>query len=369
MAKMKQNSSVGREQRGETFHLGYQPALDGFRGVAILLVVLDHLGFLGAQAGFVGVDIFFVLSGFLITSLLIAEWQQFQTISFKSFYWRRALRLLPALITMLTVFLIYLCFVSPLKMVVQNLRYALEALFYFTNWATIMTLGERANHLFNHTWSLSIEEQFYLIWPAVLFFSLRFTRTKTSLLWLVLLGALLSDLVRIIFVTMDVTNFWRYYCGLDTRADSLLIGCFAGAAISFRLLPRRRWLEIIFKISAAISVVALIFFARQEQELHSAWMYCAGWFLISVCAAAIIVQVVFVKNLLNLCLESSPLVYVGKISYGLYLWHYPTFYIIKSFHRPHWQCAAVPIVAALTLISYYFIELPFLRRKKQFEKV
>jgi peptidoglycan/LPS O-acetylase OafA/YrhL len=197
--------------------------------VAILLVVLAHLEIIQVQFAIIGVDIFFVLSGFLITSLLIAEWDQSKDISLKSFYWRRALRLLPALIAMLTVCIIYICLTSPWKIVVKNLVYALRALFYCTNWALISHLGERSNHLLSHTWSLSIEEQFYFIWPAILFFLLRKVKSMTSLLWFVLLAALLSGLVRIVLVVLDVTNFYRYYCGLDTR---LIRSCLALALAS-----------------------------------------------------------------------------------------------------------------------------------------
>ena len=217
------------EPRPACFRLGHRPGLDGIRGVAILLVVLAHLEIIQVQFAIIGVDIFFVLSGFLITSLLIAEWDQSKDISLKSFYWRRALRLLPALIAMLTVCIIYICLTSPWKIVVKNLVYALRALFYCTNWALISHLGERSNHLLSHTWSLSIEEQFYFIWPAILFFLLRKVKSMTSLLWFVLLAALLSGLVRIVLVVLDVTNFYRYYCGLDTR---LIRSCLALALAS-----------------------------------------------------------------------------------------------------------------------------------------
>jgi peptidoglycan/LPS O-acetylase OafA/YrhL len=299
--------------RPESFHLGYRPGLDGLRGVAILLVLLAHLDILRDQFGVTGVDIFFVLSGFLITSLLIAEWNQSKDISLKSFYCRRALRLLPALIAMLIVCIIYIYLTSPWKIVAKNLVYALRALFYCTNWALVFHLGERSNHLFGHTWSLSIEEQFYIIWPAILFFLLRITKSKTSLLWFVLLAALLSGFVRIVLVMFDETSWWRYYCGLDTRADSLLLGCCAGIIVSWNLLPHRRWIETIFKVAAVISVFGL--YRLTLRDLHDPWMYCVGWFLISVFAAVIIIQLVITpKSILHWVLESQPLVYIGEIS-------------------------------------------------------
>jgi peptidoglycan/LPS O-acetylase OafA/YrhL len=177
-----QSSAIAKEEpQPGSFHLGHRPGLDGLRGVAILLVVLVHLDILEAQFGVIGVDIFFVLSGFLITSILIAEWDQSKDISLKSFYWRRALRLLPALLALVIVCVTYTCLTSPWKKVGQTLGYALQALFYLTNWAMISNLGERANHFFNHTWSLSIEEQFYFIWPVILFCLLRKIKSRTSL--------------------------------------------------------------------------------------------------------------------------------------------------------------------------------------------
>ena len=356
--------------RPERFHLGYRPALDGLRGVAILLVLLDHLDILRDQYGCIGVDIFFVLSGFLITSLLIAEWNQSKDISLKSFYWRRALRLLPALIAMLIVCIIFICLTSPWKIVVKNLVYALRTLFYCTNWALIFHLGERSNHLFGHTWSLSIEEQFYIIWPAILFFCCRIIKSKTSLLWFVLLAALFSGFDRIVLVTLDEpsSTWWRLYCGLDTRADSLLLGCCAGIIVSWNLLPPRRWIENVFKVAAVISAFGL--YRLSLHYLYDPWMYCVGWFLISVFAAVIIIQLVITpKSILHWVLESQPLVYIGKISYGLYLWHSPIFRILRDFHWSQWRYAAVLTTIAVTLASYYLIERPCLRLKKRFEKV
>jgi peptidoglycan/LPS O-acetylase OafA/YrhL len=354
--------------RPQDFHLGHRPSLDGVRGVAILLVVLVHLDILQAQFGFIGVDIFFVLSGFLITSILIAEWEQSKDISMQSFYWRRALRLLPALVAMIIVFILYLSLSSPWKIVARNLVYALRASFYCTNWAMISNLGERSNHLFNHTWSLSIEEQFYFIWPAILFILLPRTKSRTSLLWFVLLATFLSCVVRIVLVTLGETSFWRFYCGLDTRADSLLLGCCAGIVVSCNLLQNRHWIKILFRVAAAISVLGLCWLSGRY--IYDPFMYCVGWLLTSLFAAVIILQLVSSSNsILHRVLETRALVYIGQISYGLYLWHHPIFYVLKGLHLSDWRYAAVLITGAVTLASYYLIERPCLRLKKRFEKV
>src|ERR1051325_9449434 len=153
------------------FHLGYRRNLDGVRGLAILLVLINHSTLLGDGFGFVGVNTFFVLSGFLITCLLTEEYEKSGRISLRDFYMRRALRLLPALVTMLIAFVIFVFLTDPHKRAVRELHEALFALFYFSNWAGILRIGRHIS--LAHTWSLSVEEQFYIVWPLILLLLLR----------------------------------------------------------------------------------------------------------------------------------------------------------------------------------------------------
>lgn len=216
------------------FELGYRRGLDGLRGVSILAVVADHARLLPARAGFLGVDVFFVLSGFLITSLLLEEWQQARRISLKKFYLRRTLRLLPALFAALVLIDAYTwIFVSP-AYGAMSARDALTALFYSSNWVHIMDVQRPG--IFAHTWSLSIEEQFYLIWPLALIWLLRRTSSRLSLLRWIVLGIFLSEMTRIA-LTATYTEWLRMYCGTDTRADALLIGCAISVVLSSGLLP------------------------------------------------------------------------------------------------------------------------------------
>jgi len=174
--------------------------------VAIILVLVVHGGMLeGTGYSFIGVDTFFVLSGFLITSLLLREYDQTSGISLRHFYIRRALRLLPLLITMLLVLVVIAVLMDPFEKAVQEMYEALRALFYFTNWARIYSVGQAC--YLSHTWSLSIEEQFYFIWPVLLLLMVK-RNSRNSLLCWVLLGVALSVASRILL-----------YLGTDTKTN------------------------------------------------------------------------------------------------------------------------------------------------------
>ncbi len=347
----------------------YVRSLDGIRGIGMIVVMLGHLSILSYNAGFIAVDVFFVLSGFLITWLLLTERNDSGTINFRDFYYRRALRLLPTLFAMLAMFALYTCLTNPPDRIAKDFHYILEALFYWTNWGQIIGLGERLNFL-AQTWSLSIEEQYYLLWPPILFLLLRRTASKTSLLWWTILVALLLAFMRAIYVELGTpawNNYWRLARGLDTRADSLLVGCAIALAVSAQVFPRRRWLENTLFIAAAISIYGLIWLARHD--LYDPWMYEYGWFLASIFSAVLIVHLVYSpEGIIHWVLGSPPLVYLGVISYGFYVWHFPIFRILQAHFPAHWQVMAVPAAAAATMFSYYVVERPCLRLKKKFNR-
>ncbi len=340
--------------------------------MCILFVLYPHLDFtLNHYMAHLAVNGFFVLSGFLITTLLIAEYNQFQTISLKNFYYRRALRLFPALFVMIFLFAIYAICFGAASQLHRNFYFITQALFYFANWAQVFGLGERWNYI-AHTWSLSMEEQFYLLWPIILLFMLRKTASRTSLLWWTMLAMFFFVGDRIFMVVWDEpfwSNFWRLSRSLDTRADSLLAGCCAGIAIASGLLPVKRGFQTGLKFASAASVIGLLVIGQGYAP--DPWKYCLEWFLASAFTAVVILQLVLTsKTALHRVMEWPPLVYVGKISYGLYVWHYPIFEIARNnIHSFHWQIVAIPVAIAATLVSYYFLELPCLRLKKRFQKV
>ena len=217
------------------FRLGYRPALDGLRAVAILLVIAYHDGLL--EGGFVGVDVFFALSGFLITSLLVEEWRERGTIQLGRFYARRALRLAPALsVFVFTVYAATHWLVPSMAGALEG-RWALAALLYLTNILTAYG-GEYPLGLVSICWSLAMEEQFYLLWPLLLRTALR-ARLSWRVLAL-LLGALVfaCNVLRLGLARRGGEEAWlRIYFGPDTRADAILVGCLLAVLVAWRGVP------------------------------------------------------------------------------------------------------------------------------------
>ncbi len=206
--------------------LTYIPALDGIRALAVLGVMAYHGGIPFLSAGFLGVDTFFVLSGFLITSLLVSEWQRRQTIRLGAFWARRARRLLPALLVVLLFVAFYVEFIAS-QGTYPDLRLdALSTLFYVANWHFILVgsnyfVQTGPPSLLTHTWSLAIEEQFYLVWPLVVLGVLHFSRSVRVLLGVCVAGALASA-AEMALLYHPGMNLTRLYYGTDTHAQCML---------------------------------------------------------------------------------------------------------------------------------------------------
>ncbi|MDB6110112.1 MAG: Acyltransferase 3 [Pedosphaera sp.] len=345
------------------FRLGHNRALDGLRGVAVAVVVVSHADIIRRVFGAIAVDVFFVLSGFLITCLLVKEWDKTNSISFKNFYIRRALRLLPALIVLLVVFISYKYVTAPAPQAVACAYEALRALFYVTNWSIVYYYGH--TDYLGHTWSLSVEEQFYLLWPVILLVLLPRISRSALFCWLAL-GAFLSCLGRTLLYIGANASAYRLLYSTDTRADALLLGCMLGLGLTSDLLPKdTRGTGILNYVSlvSAAGLVSLGFLPEFP-------MYYLGWGLTSVFAVMIIMDLVTTRQgVLRSILELPFLGYLGRISYGLYLWHNPIFRAIQDQHWPWWINAAVgiPVTTGATLASYYLVEKPCLRLKKRFQ--
>jgi peptidoglycan/LPS O-acetylase OafA/YrhL len=327
-----------------------------------MAVVLYHARMLPQPFGNIGVQMFFALSGFLITSLLVEEHERFGRIRLGRFYLRRVLRLFPALVVMLLAFVAYRWLTSPRAAALAATRQALTALFYWTNWAC--TAGPLRSYSLGHTWSLGIEEQFYLIWPPLLIWLLGHTRSRASMLNWMLLGCYAAAINRwLLFARWP--DPWRIDFGTDTQADSLLWGCAAAIALESGLLPRGRKAQAALAWAAVASLAGLIYLGSAKP-----WKYgltaCVGYPLISfLCMLMVLGLVAAPAGPLAQVLSHPIPSYIGKISYGIYLWHVPVFLETQSHEWPLAKVLAVEfgLAAAAVLASYYFLERPLLRLK------
>lgn len=352
------------------FHLGYRRWLDGLRGVAILLVIASHV-FL-VPGGFLGVDIFFVLSGFLITSLLLEEWQQSGCIRLKRFYLRRALRLMPAFATLL-LFCVLASLWLPSGERWQRCREVAMAACYLANWPTVHRISMP---LLGHTWSLSVEEQFYVLWPLLLGSLLQLRLPRRRVILLVGCGILASAGLRMglyhWFESRGVERIaaiTRLYMGLDTRADALLVGCLLGLLATWNLLPRsRRFLRWTGGISF-VSLFWLGYLVWSRSLLFSG--FYDGLFTATALMTAVLITRLLAAPLpvVSWILESPPLVGVGRISYGVYLFHMPIMHLFLPLwpRWNYWVCLVVYVGATFLAagLSYYLIERPCLRLKER----
>ena len=349
--------------------LVYIPALDGLRAFAVVAVLLYHGGVNWIPGGFLGVDVFFVISGYLITSLLLRDWREHGRIQFGRFYVRRARRLLPALFVMLGVVSLYSLVFLPDT--VAELRGAvIAALAYVENWHLISNdvsyfVAAGRPSLLRHVWSLAVEEQFYLLWP--LLFSLllaRWGRQRRNLLGVILGGALASAvLMAVLYPRYGDPS--RVYFGTDTRASTVLIG----AALAIVWTPWRltrdtgRKAPLVLDTMAVVSIVGVVWFFLNAGEFEP-WMYRGGFVLVALLSAMLIAATVHpASRLAPFVFGLGVFRWIGVRSYGIYLWHWPVFMIT----RPH---ADIPLTGTpllsiriattfvLAALSYKYVEEP-----------
>lgn len=354
------------------FRLGYRPWLDGLRGIAILLVLLFHFRFV--PGGFLGVDIFFVLSGFLITCLLVEEWEAGGAISLKRFYLRRCLRLWPAFFTLLLASGLLTVFLGTQAEMAAYRREMLVAVCYLANWPSF---HQTAMNTLGHTWSLSVEEQFYLLWPLLFVAMLRLGCCRRRILQFLCLGILACVLLRMGLYGLHrtpgpakVANILQLYMGLHTRADTLLVGCLLGLLAAWNRLPQSRRFVFWSGVAALLSAAALGYLVLFRALDHSQFYH--GLFT----AVALMVAIILVRLLagparfVTPILESRLLVSLGRFSYALYLFHIPIMHWWKpaglgwDYPLETLQVASLSLAAAA--VSYYAIERPCLRLKHRF---
>lgn len=352
------------------FKLGQRPELNGLRAIAVLSVMACHADETFLRAGFIGVDIFFVISGFLITALLIEEFDATKRISLKLFYMRRVLRLAPALIFMLAVYSFVSIFLFDFSRTLRNWGDALIVLFYSANWARAFDMHS-PTHL-GHAWSLSIEEQFYALWPPLLWLMLRTFRAR----WIVAASTAalaLGVLAWRNYMLLGGASGARIYNGLDTRADALMAGCFFGILIASGLLPPqiRGLASRVFVAAGLLGLIALLGLTAGpawDAPIMFRWLY----FGIAVLSAVVILDCVMnPASVVKRFLALKPLVWIGTVSYGLYLWHYAIYSIMRDFQFTTIQILLFGNIMTFAVVtaSFYFLEKPFLRLKKRFASV
>ncbi|MFQ5628403.1 MAG: acyltransferase family protein [bacterium] len=348
---------------------GYIPELNGLRGVAIITVMLYHSELPFMQGGFIGVDIFFVLSGFLISTLLVQEFDNFQSISLKHFYMRRILRLMPALITFLLVFCLWSYAILNEEAARKNYMDSIISFAYLSNWARAFLI--HPPDYLGHTWSLSIEEQFYFLWPLTLSVLLRVLKKRHHVALFTVGIALFSWFLRICLSILEISPE-RLYNGLDTRADALMIGCALGIVISSGLITEKvkGVLAKSLVVIAPLSAAGLLGFAVFS-SWHDSNMYYWGFVVVEIMTAFLILDIFFnPRSIIRKILAIKWLVWIGTISYGLYLWHYPIFRTMQSLNYNCLSVISIGSVIAIVIAadSYYFLEKPILKIKKRFTR-
>jgi peptidoglycan/LPS O-acetylase OafA/YrhL len=358
------------EQGAET-RLAYRPALDGLRALAVVAVFGYHAGLGWARAGFLGVDVFFVLSGYLITALLLHDHQREGRLNLVTFWKKRARRLLPAVVVVLAAVAVAVPLLAPEQ--AYRLRGdLLAALGYVSNWRLIFedqSYFQSAGRppLLQHLWSLAVEEQFYLVWPVVLLWALRGRRAlNPRLLVRPLLLAAVASTVLMALLFEPYSDPSRVYYGTDTRAAALLIGAaLACAAIRWQHVDRlpeagRQFLEI----AGAAGLVGLVWAVSQVDEFDPR-LYRGGFLAVAVLSVLVVAAAARPgrHGPLTAALSARPLVWLGRRSYAVYLWFWP----VLMLTRPHRDVAltGLPLLAlrigltlALAAASYRFVERP-----------
>ncbi|MGE6516680.1 acyltransferase family protein [Lysinibacillus sphaericus] len=353
---------------GKTFNHRYIPGLDGIRALAVLAVIAYHFDFNWASGGFLGVDIFFVLSGYLITSTILPLKGNRLTVSLGEFWISRFRRLVPAAYVMIITSFVWAMLFH--KELIHTLRGdVISSIFYSSNWWFIFhklsyfdSFGSPSP--LKNLWSLAIEEQFYLLWPILLLLGLYVFNKRSKLAIFVFFGALCSAALMSILYQPGADPS-RIYYGTDTRSFELLIGCWLALVWPMKRLSSQKLakehvtkLNSISLLSFSIFMLSVIFI-----DEYQAFLYRGGMFLFCLNAAVLIACVCHPVSILGKLLSLKPLRWIGSRSYGIYLWHYPIMVLGTPVHEignPAYGRVALQLVLIFTIaeLSYRFIEMP-----------
>ncbi|MDF3000836.1 MAG: putative acyltransferase [Bacillota bacterium] len=346
---------------------GYMPGLDGLRALAVFAVIAYHLDLSWAPGGLLGVSLFFVLSGYLITNILMKQWERTGTIDLKDFWIRRARRLLPALFVMLIGVILWAAFFSSERLA-DILQEVLAAAFYTSNWYLIFhqvsyfeSFGPPSP--LGHLWSLAVEEQFYLFWPLLLGLGLRCVRQRK---WIIIGGTAviaLASVAAMALIYMPGHDPSRVYYGTDTRAFGLLVG-----AVLAMVWPSGQTRELTAKKRLALEatgsmglLVVILMIATTNQYQTS--LYQGGLLIFSAAAACAVAALAHPGTGLGRLLGWRPLRWLGECSYGIYLWHYPVIVLTSPIINTEGpdlllQLRQIALSIFLAILSRYLVEDP-----------
>ena len=353
----------------ERRRLAYVPGLDGLRGAAVIAVLLFHSNFAWAKGGHLGVTTFFVLSGFLITTLLLLEHDRTGTIDLVGFWGRRVRRLVPAALFAVALITAYIAFSETSRQ--GLLADGGSALLWVANWRFIAAGSSYADMFseptpFRHFWSLAIEEQFYLVFPAIVASVFAFCRDRVFGRWM--LGALLllvalgsTELAALLHEPGDAPL--RAYYGTDTRVAEPAIGCLLALLIVGRTGVRElpvRWRRVLD--AAAVAAAAGLAGLMTSLSVWSPRLYDGGFLVAAILAAVLVAAATQPAGVVPAVLRSRPLVAVGRVSYGLYLYHWPVFLWIDaestSLDATRLLMLRLAVTTAIAVLSYVLVERP-----------
>lgn len=347
----------------------YITGLDGIRAIAVIMVLADHLKLALFKSGFLGVTVFFVLSGYLITGILISEVEEEGTIDLKNFWLRRIRRLVPAVMSMAVV-IIFVSAVVNRIIFTKGCKDFLASVLGFNNWWQIfnkVSYFEAAGvpSPFTHCWSLAIETQFYLIYPLILLGIYKLVksreegRAKRGLLFagVTLMLALISVILMIVLFDPQ-QDASRVYYGTDTRAFSLLFGALLAILWDYRMVPRRLSASVNM-VLGSVSFAVLLVMTIAINGSSNFW-YRGGQFVGTILTVLVIYTVLGRKTWLSRFLSNPVLKWIGDRSYSIYLWHYPIILLISKGIKASWWITLIEIVLSVVLaeLSYRFIETP-----------
>ncbi len=351
------------------FRLGHRPALDGLRGYALVIVVLFHAEMPWVRLGHAGLILFFVLSGFLITVLMLQEFEATGGVDMKEFYRRRALRIVPALVLFSLAAGLYVQVVASPSTARSQWLAVLATLGFVSNWVEVLT--DIPTRLVQHTWSVGVEVQFYLVFPVLFWVALR-----RGVSWRRIVGTTIAVIVAVVVVRalwwhfrwgVDRRLYGRIHAGTDMRLDQLLIGCLLGMAAFhgklewFRRRPRLTgWL-------AVVGMGWITWFATLG--VHREVQFSGASTLVAVAGGLVIVAGIVAEDaVVTRVLSHRLLVWFGTVSYAVYLWHVPIYRVLRE-KAPGLNLAETAVIGAVLAfaagsVSYYGVERWFLKRKK-----